>query len=223
MEHKWFKGKDERMGNLIYRDDQCRCGCIRRTVLNDNNKEEIESYTIGEEITIEEPECSFKKRTKYRIFKTKEKPDITQKAAYNKLIGYIKSQIYFNTWIYDKNFYNPEDVLIDAYMIVGDKECDLDEFIRAINTVIYKEWNKYRKTDLKGYRNYLFKRKMEERENSAELSDSYVLLVEQKRVLSKTGKHVTFKELRSTPGLIENVRARILFKRGQLLIYSGHL
>lgn len=55
MYHKWYMGVREQYGNYIYRDDECSCGCVRRVVLNDENREEIESYTMNDSTTISEP------------------------------------------------------------------------------------------------------------------------------------------------------------------------
>lgn len=66
--HKYIKGEREQYGNYIYRDDECRCGCVRRSVLNNDDKEVVESYTVNDEVHFTEPECTVKKRT---IFKTK--------------------------------------------------------------------------------------------------------------------------------------------------------
>lgn len=68
MNHRWFKGVRQSYGNYIFREDDCDCGCVRRMVLNDQNKEEVEFYQIKEDITVAEPTCTKQKRKKYKIF-----------------------------------------------------------------------------------------------------------------------------------------------------------
>ena len=69
IQHKWFKGVDCHYGHYIYRDDVCLCGCERRMVLNENNKQEIESYTLNNNTTIIEPKCKRSIRKQYKKFK----------------------------------------------------------------------------------------------------------------------------------------------------------
>lgn len=70
--HRWYKGQQEQYGNYIYRDDECPCGCVRRVVLNDENKEEVEGYTLNESTTISEPKHIYKV-PKYRVLNAERK------------------------------------------------------------------------------------------------------------------------------------------------------
>lgn len=64
--HRWYPGKKEQYGSYIYRDDTCDCGCVRRVVLNDEDRQEIESYTVKEEIFTVEPPCEGRVRKTYK-------------------------------------------------------------------------------------------------------------------------------------------------------------
>lgn len=74
--HSWFKkGPWQQYGSYMYKEDECKCGCIRRTVINDDGYEVIESYTIDENVTIKAEPCTaskYKSKKKNKGKKLKE-------------------------------------------------------------------------------------------------------------------------------------------------------
>lgn len=69
MKHSWTvkPQKWERYGNYIYKEYKCECGCVKRIVITDEGYENIESYTLNENVSLKAEECT---RTKPKV-KTK--------------------------------------------------------------------------------------------------------------------------------------------------------
>lgn len=214
--HKYRKGKQCQYGDYIYRDDDCLCGCIRRTQLNDVDKEEIEGYTMNDIVSTIEPLCTIKKRTIYRPLAKIKNPDISNNKHYKKLIQYIRLQIFYNEWICVKNFYSAEDILMDVYIETKDKDLGIDDFIKEINSILYKRWNEYRKNTPNLYKPYLDKRRQDERLNRENLNECYLLKVVQMSKKYNLNEHISYNEIRDKyKNEIIETKQRIELKRAK--------
>lgn len=65
--HRWLiKGKWQRyaIGNYIYREDICGCGCIRRVAIDDEGNEVVESYTKDDVTSASHTPCTRPRKVK---------------------------------------------------------------------------------------------------------------------------------------------------------------
>ena len=115
--HKWYKGKREQIGDYIFRDDECFCKCVRRTVLNDENKEEIEHYSIGDDVVLTEPECPGSSYQRRAIYNRAVDGDfsIDNPKIIKRIERYISKEIATCSWINNKSFTTSPEVASEVY------------------------------------------------------------------------------------------------------------
>lgn len=77
--HDWVNGEWSCYGDYIHRDDQCKCGCVRRMALNKYGMEVVDFYEMDNNFFFHPRQCQIKLMLSVKIVADPTVPDAAPK------------------------------------------------------------------------------------------------------------------------------------------------